>query len=191
MEGLIKIENLIRIDKLIELNNLNLVNSDHFLASIVPATASAAGFDIEGIQLEQYSMIDWFLTLKLINTSKDDIAIEGIRAEWIGKNNYRCKSVSTQIHESIAATEEEILSQFINKKSDGQSIFLPFILKSGKEKIIRVDFLLKTFKRVFLNYRKEIAFKKEEIKAPEIYQRLFQKAIIEIKSDKKSLLLKI
>lgn len=191
MEDLIKIENLIRIDKFIELNNLNLANSNHFLASIVPATASAAGFDIEGIQLEKYSMIDWFLTLKLINTSKDDMAIEDIRAEWMGKNNYRCRSVSTQIHESTAATEEEILNQFINKKSDGQFIFLPFILKSGKEKIIRVDFLLKTFKRVFLNYQKEIAFKKEEIKAPEIYQQLLQKAIIKIKNNKKILTLKI
>ena len=191
MASLIKIDNLVRIDKIIGFEKPNLVSSEYLLASIVPATVSAAGFDIEEISLDRYSMIDWFLTLKLANVSKEDIAIEEISAEWAGKNNYRCSSIYTQIYESTASTEAEIIKQFIDKKSNGQVIFLPFIIKKGEEKIIRVDFLLRTFKRFFLHYRRKTSFKKEEIKIPATYQQLLQKAIIKIKSSKNSLMLKI
>jgi len=88
----------------------------------------------------------------------------------------------------------KLLDMTNDKKTPSKQIlFLPFLLECEREKIIRVNFVLETYKRIFLNYWKPIFFKKEEIKAPETYIELLQKAFIKIKINKKKqpLLLKI
>lgn len=71
-------------------------------------------------------------------------------------------------------------------------IFLPFLLKAQSEKFIWVNFTLEVYKRMFFKI-KSTSFKRQEIKEPETYPNLLQKAIIKIKINKspKSLLLKL
>ena len=189
--------NLVKIDKIIDINKAKPVSFRQFSVSIVPATVSAAGFDLT-IPIDRFSMLDWFMTLKLVNASKENLIIENIQAEWIGKDNYRCKSNYVKICEAIQENKKDeamIVDQLIDEKKslERKPIFLPIFLKHQSEKFIRVDFLLKTYKRIFFSYWRPISFKKEEIKAPKTYEQLLQRAIIKITTDRnqKPLLLKI
>ncbi len=188
--------NLIKINKIIDINKSRTVSFKQFSVRIIPATASAAGFDLR-MPLDKFSRLDWFMTLKLVNASKENLIVENIQAEWIGKNNYRCKSIYAQIYEVDQRNEknEEMVVNQLNREESlkGKILFLPILLKYQSEKFIRVDFLLETHKRIFLNYWLPISFKKEEIKEPETYEQLLQKAIIKIRinESRKPLLLKI
>jgi len=189
--------NLVKIDKIIDINKAKPVSFKQFSVSIIPATASAAGFDLT-TPTNRFSMLNWFMTLKLVNASRENLIIENIQAEWIGRDNHRCKSDYVEICEAIQENKKDeamIVDQLIDEKKslERKSIFLPIFLKHQSEKFIRVDFLLKTYKRTLLNYWRPISFRKDEIKAPEIYEQLLQKAIIKIMTDRnrKPLLLKI
>lgn len=189
--------NLVKIDKIIDINKAKPVSFGQFSVSIVPATVSAAGFDLT-TPIDRFSMLDWFMTLKLVNASKENLIIENIQAEWIGKDNYRCKSNYVRICEAIQESEKNetmAVDQLIdkNKSLERKTIFLPILLKYQSEKFIRADFSLKIYKRKFFSYWDPISFKKEDIKEPETYEQLLQKAIIKITTDRsrKPLLLKI
>jgi len=191
--------NLVKIDKILGINKIEPVSFEQFSAGIIPGIVSAAGFDLS-IPTEKFSIIDWYMILKLVNASKENIIIENIQANWVGKNNYRAKSNDflTQIYTASGDNEEDIINKLLDMTNDKktpskQILFLPFLLECEREKIIRVNFVLETYKRIFLNYWKPIFFKKEEIKAPETYIELLQKAFIKIKINKKKqpLLLKI
>lgn len=184
--------NLIKINKIIDVKESKPVSFKQFSVSIVPATVSAVGFDLR-MPTDKFSTIDWFMTLKFVNASRKNLIVEDIRAEWIGKNNYRCKSLYTEIYTAEGEDEETIINQ-LNKDEDStrQILFFPFLLNSGAEKFIQANFSLNTYKRIFFNYWKPISFKREEI-TPKTYQQLLQRAIIKIKinESKKPLLLKI
>ena len=200
----------VNIDKLIEINRIEPASFKQFSVSIIPATVAAFGFNLERptgdsqiqgiLHTESFSQIDWFMILKLVNASKDNLIIENIQAECIGKNGYRCKSNNfpTQIFEWTGREESDTIDQLLNIDDENWNIkkrilFLPFLLKNQSEKLIRVDFVLETYKRVFLNYWRPISFRREEIKEPETYQRLLQKAVIRIRTNenRQPLLLKI
>jgi len=195
--NLIKNEIKIEIGKIIDINRSKPASFKQFSASIVPATAGAIGFDLE-LPIDKFSVIDWSMILKLANAARDDLIIESIKAEWIGKNNYRAKSTYAQIYETqqeIGDSEETIIEQLIDGKNGlkERAIFLPAILRRRSERFIHVIFSLSTYKKIFLNYWLPISFKKEDIKAPETYEQLLQKAVIKIKINKNRtpLLLKI
>jgi hypothetical protein len=196
---------LVKIDKIIDLSRIKPVSFKQFSANIIPATVSAFGFNlgkptgdsqVEGVvHHETFSQIDWFMLLKLINASKNSLIIENIRVECIGKNGYRCKSNNflTQIYRASGNNEANVIEKLLKEDvCEKKMIFLPFLLKAQSEEIIRVDFLLETYKMIFLKL-KPISFKRQEIKEPETYQQLLQKAVIKIKinENRKPLLLKI
>jgi hypothetical protein len=176
--------NLVKIDKLIDINRARPVSFRQFSASIVPATVSAAGFNLS-LPIDKFSRLNWFMTLKLVNASKENLIVENIQAEWIGENNYRCKSIYEQIYEVNQGDEDkdEVIINQLNEKENPKrkTLFLPILLKPQSEKIIRVDFLLETYKRTFFNHWLPVSFKKEEIKEPDTYQQLLQSAVIKIK----------
>ena len=185
---------LIKVDKFLNLNNLQPASFRKFSVTIIPATVSAFGFDLREPS-DNFSRIDWFMILKLINASENSLIIENIEAECIGKYNYRCKSdnFSTQIYKTSGESEEDVISKLLkDDTSTKQLVFLPLLLKAQSEKLVRVNFTLEVYRRVFLKL-KPTSFRRQEIKEPETYQDLLQKAIIKIKINESSkpLLLKI
>lgn len=189
--------NLIKVDKIIDINKTRPVSFRQFSAAIISSSVSAAGFNLN-VPTDRFSTIDWFMTLKLVNASKEDLIIENVQAEWIGKDNYRCKSEYVGICEAMQKDEKgeiRVIDQFTDeeKKLERRSIFLPILLKGQSRKFIRADFSLRTYKQIFFSYWKPISFRKEEIKEPETYEQLLQKAIIKIKinESRKPILLKI
>ena len=196
---------LIKIDKIIDLSAVKPISFRQFSATIIPATVSAFGFNlgktnsvsrIEAIvHNESFSQIDWFMLLKLINASNNSLIVENIEAECIGKYGYRCKSNNflTQIYRATGKNEADVIENLLKDDiSTKELLFLPFLLKAQSEKIVRVDFSLGTYKKLFFQL-KTISFNRQEIKEPETYQDLLQKAIIRIKVNEnpKPLLLKI
>lgn len=189
--------NLVKIDKIIDINKAKPVSLGQFSVSIVPATVSAAGFNLT-IPIDILYMLDWFMILKLVNASKENLIIKNIQAEWIGRDNYRCKSDYVRICEAIQENEKSeaiVVEQLVDEKKEleRKPIFLPILLENQSEKFIRADFSLRTYKRIFFSYWRPISFKKGDIKEPETYEQLLQKAIIKITTDRsqKPLLLKI
>lgn len=196
------VKNLIRIDKIIEINRVEPVSFKQFSIGIVPGCTSAAGFNLKK-PIENFSEVDWFIILKFVNASKENIIIKNIQSEWIGKDNYKCKSNDflTQVYEANGDNEEDVINQLLDtniKHDEDESfkrriLFLPSLIKRQSEKITRVDFVLETYRRIFFKYWKPISFKREEIKEPETYIQILQKAVIKVKisGKKKPLLIKI
>lgn len=188
--------NIVKLDKLIEINKSKPVSFQQFSVSTISGTGSAIGFNLENSSLDNFSTLDWSIILKIVNASKEDLIIEDIQSKWIGKNNYKSKSVYVSIYETKMDDDEVIVNQLLETKRDifnNQILYPPFLLKQQSEKIVRLDFLMSTYKRVFLNCLLPTSFKRENIKAPETYEQLLQKAVISIKTNKnhKPLLLKI
>ena len=197
---------LIKIDKIIDLSTIKPISYKQFSVTVIPATVSAFGFNLgKSVNNSQsgevahtkmtFSQIDWHMVLKLANASKESLMIESIQVECIGKNGYRCKSNNflTQIYRVDGNNELDIVEKLLKKDaSEKEIIFLPFLLRAQLEEIIRVDFVLETYKRRLLKLR-TISFKRQEIKEPETYRQLCQKAIIKVKinTNPKFLLLKI
>jgi hypothetical protein len=151
----------------------------------VPATVSAAGFNLDAHN-DKFSTLDWFMILKIANASRNNLTIENIQAEWIGKNNYGCKSTYLEIFETISnkenGDENLIINQLLQRgKSNKRVRFLPIVLQGQSEKFIRVNFSLATYKRNIFHKWLPIYFEKEEIREPQIYEKLLQKAVIKIK----------
>jgi len=124
------------------------------------------------------------------------VIIENISAEWIGKSGYRCKSVYVELYE--ADTREEslavnYLAQRPQDRTHQRSKHFPLLITRESEYVIKVNFSLKIYKKVFLGRQMPISFKRRDIKAPETYQELLEKAVIRIKinKSKKSLELRI
>lgn len=189
--------NLLKIDKIIGVEKIKPASFGDFSVGLAPGTGSAIGFDLKE-NIEKFSFMDWSIILKIVNASKEGSIVENITTDFIGKNNYRCKSVFTQIYEGTEKEEDEIINQLLNidrKITDAKKriLFLPFIIEGQSEKFIHANFLLKTYKRMFLNYCKPVSFMRKEIKEPETYQHLSQKIIIRIKINQKPspLLIKI
>lgn len=190
--------NLVKIDKLVDLNNLKPVSFEGFSVSIIPATVSAFGFGLEKSG-DNFSQIDWSMLLKFVNASDYSLIIENLKAEVLGKNGYISKSIFTEVYRANKESEIEIINILLdipNNKTiytKKEVVFLPFILKAQSENIIQVNFLLETYKKTFLKRLKPISFQRKDIKAPETYEDLFQKAVIQIKINKRSelILLKI
>lgn len=222
--SLVKIESLVKIGKIIDLTRIKPISFKQFSANIIPGTGSAFGFNLEESH-ETFSHIEWFMLLKLVNASKNSLIIENIEAECSGKNGYICKSIFTQVYRASENNEVNAIKELLLKKEkdvdEKKKIFLPFPLRTQSEEIIRVDFLLHTYKleykmrflklikpileilhklkpiseiyqKIFLKL-KPISFKRQEIKEPETYQQLLQKAVIKIKINEnpKPLLLEI
>lgn len=185
---------LIKVDKFLDLRNLKPASFRKFSVTIIPATVSAFGFDLRQSS-DNFSRIDWSMILKLINASENSLVIENIEAECIGKYPYRCKSNNPliQIYKTIGENEEDVIEKLLkDNTSTKELIFLPLFLKAQSETLIRVNFTLEIYKKVFLKL-KLTSFKRQEIKEPETYQNLLQKGIIKIKVNESSkpLLLKI
>lgn len=185
---------LIKVDKFLDLSNLKPASFRKFSVAIIPATVSAFGFDLRQSS-DNFSRIDWSMILKLINASENSLVIENIEAECIGKYSYRCKSNNflTQIYKTIGGSEEDVIEKLLKDDTSTKELtFLPFLLKAQSEKLVRVNFILELYRKVFLKL-KPILFKRQEIKEPETYQDLLQEAIIKIKVNESSkpLLLKI
>ncbi|MDD5638892.1 MAG: hypothetical protein PHO28_03235 [Candidatus Pacebacteria bacterium] len=184
----------VNIDKIIEINVVEPVIFKEFSANIIPATVSAFGFDLQK-STDSFSQIDWFMLLKLINASNNGLIVENIQAECVGRSGYRCKSNNflTQIYRATGKNESDIIENLLNDNIHIKELLsLPFLLKAESETIIRVDFSLKIYKKLFFQLR-PIVFNRQEIKEPETYQDLLQKAIIAIQINRnpKPLLIKL
>lgn len=189
---------LIKIDKILDLSNLKPASFKKFSVSILPATVSAFGFDLKKSG-DNFSQIDWFMLLKLINASDNSLIVENIKVQCIGKHGYICKSNNflTQIYRVTGGNEVDIIENLLKDEKDDihttkEMVSLPVLLKAQSENIIRADFVLETYKKTFLRL-KPISFQRQDIKEPETYQDLLQKVIIKIKVNEniKPLLLKI
>jgi len=176
---------LVKIDKIIEFQNAQPASFSDFSIRIIPATATAIGFDLSR-GLDEFSSLDWSAAFKIVNSSKEDLIIENMETLWKGKNNYRCKSISTQVFTANGDTDQVILEQLLEHEDlKNQIVHFPFLLKARSEKIIRGNFFLYTYKRIFLNYWKHISFERTSIKEPETYAKLVKSIIIKTKVNKR------
>ncbi len=166
----------------IQLQTPNISSSSYFSVSTVPGTGSAPGFDFS--QPFNPSRLNWSIALKLINTSNEPVAVEDIKTIWFGDNNYRTISNKYFSLVYIAKNSEE---DFINllSKDDKQQINLPLLIRSGEQKVLELKFTMETFQRVFFWHKKSILFKKNEVVAPDTYEKLLRKVKIKIRINKR------
>jgi hypothetical protein len=170
--------NLVKIEKLLSLEGGEKKNYlDDFSVGIVPAMTGAIGFTRD--HKNNPTFIEWFIHFKIANSSKRDIIIQKISSIYIGEKGYVCKSIVPFTMISGPILKDKDFTESIEKEGIGP--IFPFIVKSETEMIIRVDFMMKVYKKKFLKLS-EVWFKKEEIKEPEIYSQLVKKAIIEIRT---------
>jgi len=191
--------NVLNIEGIIN-NSINIKESSagRFSVSIVPGTVSAVGFNLED-QVDRFFSFDWSMILKVVNSSRSPLAVNDIQTEWIGKNNYRCKSVLTSIMEPTILEndikkESIIISKLFNKDGSQQKVrYFPLLIKENSEVFLRIDFLLRIYKYVFFNRWSEVSFGRLEAEKINIYDKFRNKEIvrIDVNSQRKPLFLKI
>jgi len=151
-----------------------------FSANVLPGTVGAPGFNLKNGS-ENFSMIDWGLSIKMANSSEEFFAVENIIAKWKGKNGFICKSINflTNVNKLNYDNDCNAMDELL--KNNTQKIILPFLIKPNSEIIINVNFCLDIFVRKFPIGLEKFSFKREEIKEPETYHNLYQKSSVMIK----------